>query len=187
RVAVVDGGVHRLQRARVGELGGAGGGGDAGVVVAGRADSERLLPAGGDHAARAGRAGDGPGRRHRPQLRTGPAQRRRAGAHRGGGSSDHSRATPPQVAPEPKATETMRSPRRSRPVRSASASASGIEALEVLPKRSPLKNTRSMPTPSRFAVASTMRRLAWWGMTWSTSSTAQPASAPKSTQVERSP
>ena len=92
----------------------------------------------------------------------------------------HSRATPPHVSPLPKATLTMRCPGSSRPAAAASWMASGMDAALVLPTRSTLRITLSMETPSRLAVASMIRRLAWWGTKCATSSSPHPASAHRS-------
>jgi hypothetical protein len=50
----------------------------------------------------------------------------------------------------------------------------GMLAALVLPRRSMLMNTRSPPRPSLWATKSMMRRLAWCGMSMSTSATLRP-------------
>src|SRR6266849_3418402 len=81
----------------------------------------------------------------------------------------------PQVSPEPKPASRTWSPLLTRPFRIASSSASGIEALEVLPYSSMLIATRSSGSPMRRAAASMMRKFAWCGTHRSISSSATPA------------
>jgi hypothetical protein len=66
----------------------------------------------------------------------------------------------PQVRPPPSASISTRWPPRMRPSATASASASGTEAAEVLAWRSIVTTTRSDGRHSRFPIASIIRRLA---------------------------
>ena len=66
----------------------------------------------------------------------------------------------PQVKPPPKATRRTLSPRRMRPTASASQSAIGIEAAEVLPYRWIFTKTFSGGKRKRFATPSMIRTLA---------------------------
>src|SRR6202022_4619298 len=103
-----------------------------------------------DESAAARRTGHGPSRGDRAQLGTGrlepPDRGLPARAHRDDGTL-HSSATPAQVNPEPNAMHRTRSPAWRRPAASASASAMGIEAALVLPKRSTFTYTLSITTP----------------------------------------
>jgi hypothetical protein len=65
-----------------------------------------------------------------------------------------------QVNPAPKATKSTVEPSLMRPCAIASSKAMGMDAAEVLPKRSTFTNTLSMEMPACFAVASMMRTLA---------------------------
>ncbi len=85
--------------------------------------------------------------------------------------------TPSSVAPAPNATLSTRVPGWSLPVASASAKASGTDAAPVFPSRSTLMTKRSSEMPPRFATASMIRWLAWWGMTTSMSSIVHPAAS----------
>src|SRR5580700_10779542 len=75
----------------------------------------------------------------------------------------------PQVKPPPMASSSRRSPRLMRRSATASASASGIEAAEVLPWRSTVTTILPGGMPSLWAEPSIMRLLAWCGMNQSTS------------------
>ena len=80
------------------------------------------------------------------------------------GSAVHSIATAPEVKPAPKATMTMLSPTLTRPSLTASASAIGTDAAEVLPYLSRLTNIRSIGRSRPLATASMIRMFAWCGM-----------------------
>src|ERR1041385_3204259 len=69
----------------------------------------------------------------------------------------------PQVKPPPIASNNTRSPRLMRPSFTATSSASGIEAADVLPCRSTVVTTFSGAMPSLCAEPSMMRLLAWCG------------------------
>src|SRR5262245_10206110 len=103
-------------------------------------------------------------------------------------SAYHRISVAPQVKPPPMASSITRSPRLMRRSCTASASASGIEAAEVLPWRSSVSTTCSGLSPSFLATPSMMRLLAWCGTNQSMSSAAKPdcASAP-STASEMAP
>ena len=66
----------------------------------------------------------------------------------------------PHVNPAPNAQSSAVVPGRMRPRSIASSIAIGIEAEEVLPKRSTFTYTLSIGTPACFAVASMMRLFA---------------------------
>src|SRR6056297_1053238 len=66
----------------------------------------------------------------------------------------------PQVNPPPKASSSMVSPRLMRPERTATSSAIGTDAADVLPCMSTVTTTRSIGMSSLRAVALMMRRLA---------------------------
>src|SRR5918998_1435949 len=68
------------------------------------------------------------------------------------GSLGHTRAVEPHVSPPPKAVSTTRSPGATAADRARSASASGIDAADVLPTRSRCTATRSRDTPSSAAT-----------------------------------
>src|SRR5580692_2072623 len=72
----------------------------------------------------------------------------------------HRHATAPHERPPPKATNTIRSPGLTRPARTVSESAIGIEAADVLPYSAMLITTLSSGRPKYRAVASMMRLLA---------------------------
>src|SRR6185503_9415359 len=67
----------------------------------------------------------------------------------------------PQVKPAPNATIRTTDPGPTRPSATACSSASGIEAEDVLPKRSTLTITLDIGNPACLAMASMIRRLAW--------------------------
>ena len=69
----------------------------------------------------------------------------------------------------PKASSSISCPRWILPERTASSSASGTEAAEVLPCLCTVTMTRSIDISRRLAVASMMRRLAWCGISQSRS------------------
>src|SRR6266487_6096150 len=89
----------------------------------------------------------------------------------------HSSRHAAQVRPEPNPAIRTMSPRCSRSSASASCSASGTVAVDVLPKRSMLTITFSIGRPTRCAAASMIRRLAWCGTQRSMSSMVLPAAA----------
>src|SRR6266700_451244 len=72
----------------------------------------------------------------------------------------HRSSAAPQVKPPPMASKSTRSPRLMRRSATASASASGIEAADVLPWRSSVITTFSGAMPSLCAEPSMMRLLA---------------------------
>src|SRR5262245_19338016 len=69
-----------------------------------------------------------------------------------------------QVSPPPKATSRTVSPVLARPPRTASSSAIGTDAAEVLPNRSRLTTTLSAENPVASKAASMIRWFTWWGM-----------------------
>jgi hypothetical protein len=70
------------------------------------------------------------------------------------------------------------------PDSSSADSASGTEADEVLPDRTMSRAmTVRSGSPSRLAISSTMRRLAWWGAKTSMSSGPTPARSMAVTSV----
>src|SRR3954451_11081009 len=73
----------------------------------------------------------------------------------------HSRTAPPHVTPAPTAATSTVSPGCSRSSSRANASASGIEAADVLPMSPRESAQRSTGTWSRSATAFVMRALAW--------------------------
>ena len=78
------------------------------------------------------------------------------------------RSTEPQVKPPPTPISSITCGRRAmRPSRTASSSASGIDAADVLACRSTVTIIRSRGTPSFFAVASMIRMFAWCGISQS--------------------
>ena len=102
------------------------------------------------------------------------------------GSAVHSIATAPDVNPAPNATITILSPTATRPSLTASASAIGTDAAEVLPYLSRLTNMRSIGRSRPLATASMMRMFAWCGMNRSTSPGAIPALPTAASAVEAS-
>ena len=72
------------------------------------------------------------------------------------------------------------SPRLTRPSASAGASASGIDAVEVLPHSSMLVSVRASGIPVRLQIASIMRRFALCGTNQSTSAALSSAIASSS-------
>ncbi len=75
--------------------------------------------------------------------------------------------TAPHVKPPPTPSSMTVSPARTRPPRTATSSASGIDAAEVLPCRSTVTMTLSIGSFSLRAVACMMRMLAWCGISQS--------------------
>ena len=109
----------------------------------------------------------------------------RAAGHDGAPGAGGLRRRHARAPSSPRSPRPTRSPRRRRPARrwrrvaagpsrSACASASGIEADEVLATRSRLSATRARSRPSSAAAASMIRALAWWATKRSTSSTPRP-------------
>src|SRR5204863_6025995 len=87
----------------------------------------------------------------------------------------HQRMTAaPQARPPPNAENSRRSSALSLPCSTASSSAMGSEADEVLPYLSMFRKKRSMEMPTRSETPSMMRRLAWWANTQLTSATLSP-------------
>src|SRR5436853_536281 len=80
----------------------------------------------------------------------------------------------PQVKPPPIASSRMRSPFLMRPSATATDSASGIDAADVLPCLSTVMTTFSGAMPSFTADASMMRLLAWCGTNQSISAALYP-------------
>ena len=97
----------------------------------------------------------------RTPTSSGSTRHRRRSA---GGSAVHSMATAPEVKPAPKATMTIWSPTLTRPSLTASASAIGTDAADVLPYLSRLTNILSIGRSRPLATDSMMRMLAWCGM-----------------------
>src|SRR5260363_175635 len=73
----------------------------------------------------------------------------------------------PQVSPPPTPSIMIVCPRAIRPSRTASSSASGIDADEVLPCWSTVTSIRSRGSPSLRQVPCIMRIFAWWGISQS--------------------
>src|SRR6185503_5012322 len=82
------------------------------------------------------------------------------------GDPYHRSTTVPHVMPAPIALIRIRSPRFTRPARTASSSAIGIDAADVLPYSAMLMTIFSIGKPSRSATASIIRAFIWWGMKW---------------------
>src|SRR5690606_34841123 len=87
------------------------------------------------------------------------------------GSAVHSTTAAPAVKPAPKAAISSRSPALMRPAATASTSAIGTDAAEVLPYFSMFRYVFSIGMPTACCTLSMIRRLAWWKRNWSTSST----------------
>src|ERR1700733_9294532 len=83
----------------------------------------------------------------------------------------HRSSAAPQVKPPPIASSKSKSPRLIRRSATASASASGIEAAEVLPCLSTVLTILVGAMPSLWADPSIMRLLAWCGINQSMSAT----------------
>src|SRR6266705_471422 len=83
----------------------------------------------------------------------------------------------PQVKPPPTAWSMSLCPGLMRPSRTARSSASGTDAADVLPWRSTVTMSFEGSIPSFFTVASSIRKLAWCGMSQSMSAAANPHSA----------
>ena len=84
------------------------------------------------------------------------------------------RCAAPQEMPAPSAHMSTFWPGLMRPSRTASSSAIGIEALEVLPYSSMLTMNFSSGKPSRSETCVMMRRFAWWATTQSSSALVRP-------------
>jgi hypothetical protein len=69
-----------------------------------------------------------------------------------------------QVSPPPKAVRQIKSAPWMLPSRTAESKVMGTVAEEILANFSIVKQTFSMGTFNRFAMACSIRRLAWWGM-----------------------
>src|SRR6185503_14380749 len=74
------------------------------------------------------------------------------------------RSTEPQVKPPPTPCNSTLCPGRMRPSRTATSSASGTEAAEVLAWRSTVTMHFDSGSPSFLLTCETMRTFAWWGM-----------------------
>src|SRR5580704_10573291 len=91
--------------------------------------------------------------------------------------SYHLTSAAPQVRPPPSASISTRSPGWMRPSPTASSSASGIDAAEVLAWRSIVTTVCPGFSFSRLPIASMIRKLAWCGTSQSMSAPVRPLAA----------